>query len=330
LPAGPRLAVVGNSTALGVLVSNASAAEGLTVTRLDDIGVDATPAAFGAALRAALDDESVDTVVVVFVPPLQPARVDDVAGVVRDAAAAAGKPVLSTFLGFEGVPSMLAAEGTGSPPPGSVPSYPSPERAVRALARAVRYAAWRSEARSPVPEVSGTDLPTARALVERVLADAPAGRDLDIVEAGRLLAAVGVVLSHEVPAEAVPVVLAVREDPSFGALASFGIAGVATELLDDRSYAAVPLTIADAEQLVRSPRAAPLLTGYGGAAPADLLALSDLLLRLSALADAVPELAECTLRVLAAPIGAQVESVHARVAPASARVDTGPRRLRGL
>jgi hypothetical protein len=138
------------------------------------------------------------------------------------------------------------------------------------------------------------------------------------------------VLSAEVPPDAVEVVIGVRDDPSFGALASFGIAGVATELLGDRPYAAVPLTTTDAEQLIRAPRAFPLLTGYSGGVPADLLALSDVLLRLSALAEALPELAECTLHVLAAPIGAHVSSVTARIAPATARADTGPRRLRGF
>ncbi|MGH8859824.1 MAG: acetate--CoA ligase family protein, partial [Jatrophihabitantaceae bacterium] len=79
-----------------------------------------------------------------------------------------------------------------------------------------------------------------------------------------------------------------------------------------------------------APRAAPLLTGYGGLPPMDLAALSDLLLRVSALADALPELTELSAHALATPIGAQVTSVTARVAPPSARADTGPRRLRGL
>ena len=62
----------------------------------------------------------------------------------------------------------------------------------------------------------------------------------------------------------------------------------------------------------------------------DRSALADLLLRLSALADAVPELADCTVHALATPIGAQVRSVNARIAPAAARSDAGPRRMRGL
>src|SRR5579875_3914001 len=136
LPSGDRVAVVGNSTALGALVTNALDEAGLHLARLDDIGVDAGAEAFEAALRAALADPDVDAAIVVFVPPLQRESSEGVAGALREVSATGGKPVLSTFLGFEGVPQALAAAGDVAPPPGSVPSYPSPERAVRALGRA--------------------------------------------------------------------------------------------------------------------------------------------------------------------------------------------------
>ena len=117
------------------------------------------------------------------------------------------------------------------------------------------------------------------------LADAPNGRALELAEAEALLAATGLVLSREVPPESVEVVIGVQDDPSFGAIEWFGIAGVAVELLDDRAYAAVPLTSADADELVRAPRAAPLLTGYSGGPAMDLVALTEVVLRISALAD---------------------------------------------
>jgi acyl-CoA synthetase (NDP forming) len=330
LPSGSRVAVVGNSTALAILVRNACAAEGLSLEQVVDVGVDATPEAFEQALRDVLAGDDVDAVVAVFVPPLQPSSGEAVAHALRRAASGASKPVVSTFLGFEGVPGELAAGGASSPAPGSVPSYSSPERAVRALARAVRYSTWRRRPASTVPELPNVDLEAAQSLVQKLLADCPAGRALSDDEAGRLLGAMGLVLSFEVPPDSVEVVIGARDDPSFGALASFGIAGVATELLDDRAYAPVPLTTADAEEIVREPRAAPLLTGYNGAPVMDLLALTDLVLRVSALSEALPELAECTMHALAAPIGAHVSSWSARVRPATARADTGPRRLRGF
>ncbi len=330
LPDGDRVAVVGNSTAIGVLVANACAAEGLQLTRLDDIGVDADGATFEAALRSAVDDPEVDAVAVVFVPPLQRGAGDEVANAVRAVATTSGKPILSTFLGVEGVPEALAAGGADAPARGSVPSYPSPERAVRALARAVRYARWRSAPPGVVPELADVDLGATRELVQAALAESPAGRELTPDEAGRLLGSLGIVLSFEHPAETIEVELSVFDDRSFGALVGFGVAGVATELLGDTAYAAVPLTVEDAAQLIVTPRAAPLLTGYRGSAPSDTAALADLAIRLSALGDALPEIAECRLTVLATPFGAHVTGVQVRVAPATARADTGPRRLRGL
>jgi hypothetical protein len=105
---------------------------------------------------------------------------------------------------------------------------------------------------------------------------------------------------------------------------------VATELLGDHAYATVPLTDVDADTLIRAPKAFPLLAGYGGAEPADLGALADVVLRLSALADHLPEVAECSLTVWATPTGVHVAAARVRVAPPTARADTGPRRLRGL
>src|SRR3954468_23655996 len=329
LPAGERVAVVGNSTAIGLLVANACAAEGLRVTRLDDTGVEVRGEAFDAALRDAVADPEVDAVVVVFVPPLLSGVEDEVAAAVRAIAADSPKPVMSTFLGFEGVPEVLAAGGAESPARGSLPSYPSPERAVRALARAVRYARWRSTPLGTIPALD-VELGSARDLVQRVLADAPQGRVLYAAEAGALLGTLGIVLSFEQPADTISVELAVFDERSLGALVSFSIGGVATELLGDVAYAAAPLTERDAEQLIVMPRSSPLLTGYRGSVPCDTGALADLALRLSALGDGLPEIAECRLTVLATPIGAQVTAVTARVAPPTARADTGPRRLRGF
>jgi acyl-CoA synthetase (NDP forming)/RimJ/RimL family protein N-acetyltransferase len=330
LPAGDRVAVVGNSTAIGVLVANACAAEGLELTRLDDIGVEAGGEAFETALRTAVDDPDVDAITVVFVPPLQRGAGEEVARAVRTVAASSPKPVLSTFLGFEGVPAALSAGDGDAPARGSVPSYPSPERAVRALARAVRYAIWRSTPPGTVPEFADLDLGAAREIVREVLDASPDGRELSADEAGRLLAAIGIVLSFERPVETVEVGFSVFDDRSFGALVSFGVSGVATELLGDIAYAAAPLTTQDADELILAPRAAPLLTGYQGSEPCDLGALAELALRLSALGEALPEVALCRITALATPIGAHVVAVSAEVAPPTARADSGPRRLRGL
>jgi hypothetical protein len=126
-------------------------------------------------------------------------------------------------------------------------------------------------------------------------------------------------------------VLQVHDDRSFGSLMSFGVGGLATDLLDDRAYAVVPLAPLDAADLISGPKAFPLLTGYGGGEPADIAALTEIALRLSRLADDLPEVVECALDpVVAAPAGAHVLSARIRIAPPITRNDVGAGRLRGL
>src|SRR6185295_5596474 len=69
------------------------------------------------------------------------------------------------------------------------------------------------------------------------------------------------------------------EDPLFGPVVSFGLGGVATELLDDWSHGIPPLTDTDLRELVRAVRAAPLLFGHRGSDPVDTDRLEDLISR---------------------------------------------------
>jgi len=120
------------------------------------------------------------------------------------------------------------------------------------------------------------------------------------------------------------------EDPLFGPVVSFGLAGVVPELLGDRGYRIPPLTDVDAHDLVRAPGAAPILDGVGGTPPVDQAALELLLLRIGLLADEVSELAELRLEpVVVSPGGLAVLGARAVLRRAQVRVDTGVRRLGG-
>ncbi|MBO0827873.1 MAG: GNAT family N-acetyltransferase, partial [Streptosporangiales bacterium] len=300
LPAGPRVGVVGNSSALAVLVADACLANGLTPVddAIVDIGAEGTPGEFEAALAASYANERVDALVAVFVPALQTegteyARV--LAGMGEGA-----KPIVSTFLGVSGVPEPLRRLVDGEVRRGSVPSYPSPERAVLALARVEEYARWRERPMGVVPELPGVDPRRAASLVDDMLRGERTGRELTAGETGELLGAFGVTVDGGSSEAGVDVEIGVVDDPSFGAVVSFGIAGVASELFADRAYRPLPLTDRDAAELVREPRAYPLLTGYGGDPAADVAAVEDLLLRVARLADAGPELLDLHLAVRAA------------------------------
>ncbi len=127
----------------------------------------------------------------------------------------------------------------------------------------------------------------------------------------------------------VEVIVGITHDPSFGALVLFGLGGVTAELLADRALHLVPVTDADAHDLVRSLRGSQLLLGYRGQPAVDLAALENLILRVGALADEIQEIAEMDLNpVVASAEGVLAIDVKIRVAPARAQVPADMRRMR--
>ena len=102
----------------------------------------------------------------------------------------------------------------------------------------------------------------------------------------------------------VETMIGVTDDPLFGPLVGFGLGGIHVEMLGDVRFRIAPLTDRDADELLHEIRGLPLLPGYRGHPPADLDALRDVLLRVSRLADDVPEIAELDLNpVMALPPG---------------------------
>jgi acyl-CoA synthetase (NDP forming) len=395
LPAGPRVAVVGNTDALSLLAVDACEEAGLQVVTSSVLPPDARGDDFAAALDAVFADPDVDSVVALFIPPLYTPDTE-VAEALAGVSGRADKTVVACFLGMPGVPDALRAPGGGR---GSVPSYETAEDAVRALALVTAYGAWRGTPAGHTVSPSGIDVRAARALVadllgarddvalghadlQRLLAcygidlwdvlpagtvdDAVAGAGalgypvalkataphlrhrrelggvrLDIDDAAEMRGAYEAMQSRLGPEAGSFVVqamaptgvatrLATVEDPLFGPVVSFGLGGVATDLLGDRTYGAPPLTDTEVAAMVRGVRAAPLLLGHSGSTPADVAALEDLLVRLARLADDVPEVVELELNpVVAAPAGAAVLAATGRLARAPARAERGVRALGG-
>ena len=115
-------------------------------------------------------------------------------------------------------------------------------------------------------------------------------------------------------------IVGVVQEPVFGPLVVFGLGGVATDVLADRAARLTPLTDADASAMISGIKAAPLLAGFRGTPAADTAALTDLLLRVSRLADDLPEVAELDLNpVIARSDGAHVVDVRIRLAAAAPR-----------
>ncbi len=388
LPKGRRVAVVGNSDALGLLAADAAAAVGLVVNKATALGAESGAEDFEDALDAAIDDPEIDSVIAVYVPPINVSG-EDVANVLAAVGEQSDKPLVSSFLGAEGVPELLRVPDVAGATAGrgSVPSYPGVEAAVRALARVVEYAVWLRAPEGNDVDPAAVDEPSAKSLVASVLAQHPEGTELDADSLTRLLAAydidlwptrevrtredavaageelgwdvvlkataehlrerpdqahvwrnidsveemedawdtlVGVITDAEhagfvVQKNAPPgVPIAIRsiEDPLFGPVVSFGIAGPMTELLADRSYRIPPLTGRDAASMVREIKASPMLFGYRGSEVIDVAEVERLIQRVSQLQNDLPQLSALELSlVLAGTDGATVLTASARVEP---------------
>ena len=118
----------------------------------------------------------------------------------------------------------------------------------------------------------------------------------------------------------VEVMIGVAQEPVFGPLVVFGSGDAATGVHGDHVTRLTPLTDADAEEMIHAVHVAPLLAGDRGTSPADTAALADALLRVSRLADDLPEVSELDLNpVLARQDGVWCMDVRVRISPAAPR-----------
>ena len=108
LPRGRRVAIVGNSDALGLLAADAASAVGLVVTRSVALGSDATAEDFEDAIDEAIDDPEVDSVIAVYIPPLN-VSTDEVANVLAAVGEQSDKPLGVVLPRRRSIPELLRA-----------------------------------------------------------------------------------------------------------------------------------------------------------------------------------------------------------------------------
>jgi acetyl coenzyme A synthetase (ADP forming)-like protein len=112
----------------------------------------------------------------------------------------------------------------------------------------------------------------------------------------------------------VELIVGVVHDHSFGPVLACGAGGTSAELIKDVAVMITPVSDLDAHEMIRSLKTFPLLDGYRGAAPCDLAAIEDVLLRVSAMVQAHPEIAELDCNpLIAAPQGAVIVDARVRV-----------------
>ncbi len=225
-PRGDRIAIVGNSDSLGLLTHDAALSAGLQPLPPQDLTTAATAEDLAAGLAAVIERPDSDVVIAVVIPPIgtdaftggadrpsfpgsglltQGAGLHAGLGLGTEAAhftealrtaavqaAAAGKPLLLVHLAL---PELAAALH------GAVPAYARPERAVRALAHAVRRAAWVRDSadHGSVPEFEDVAEAPARRLVAEALTAADAVA-LDEAGTAALLGHYGIRVLRSLPA----------------------------------------------------------------------------------------------------------------------------------
>lgn len=104
----------------------------------------------------------------------------------------------------------------------------------------------------------------------------------------------GVTLQRQIEG-GIETMIGVTIDPTFGPLLLCGLAGATVELFRDVAFRLHPVTDVDAAEMIDSLQLSRLLEGYRGAPAGDREALIGLLMRVSAMVEAVPELSELDL-----------------------------------
>jgi acetyl coenzyme A synthetase (ADP forming)-like protein len=413
-PRGNRVAILTNGGGPGILCADACEADGLVVPQVpDDIKAKlaeflppeagynnpidmiaaAPPESFRKALKILAEWDGIDAIIILYVPVLV-TKPEEIALGIREAALDLPRPLplLSVFLSSKGTPESLKTDGL------SLPSYPFPEDAARALAHAVRYGIWAETPEGLVPQYGDIRTSEGKAIIADVLASIQksgdeASRD-DVSrwllpdevakllgcygvpmaawrlattpeEAGAAAAEIGgkvalkgvapklihkteakaVVLNLEgaaevsrqavemasriaaqgtkvekffvqqmVPSGGVEMLVGVVHDALFGPVVACGAGGTAVEVLKDVKVRITPLTDRDAHEMVTSLRTFPLLDGFRGAPKCDVAGLEELLLRVAAMVEQHPEIAEMDCNpVIVRPEGAVIVDARIRI-----------------
>ncbi|MEU5098183.1 GNAT family N-acetyltransferase [Streptomyces sp. NPDC020996] len=161
LPAGPRVAILGNSESLGLLTYDACLSEGLRPLRPLDLTTQASAADFHAALLKVLEDDACDAVVVTAIPAIgeAPATGADADAELAQALKSAseqvpGKPVLVVHVELGGLAEALSA--AASTAPRTSPEAPG----ARRLRPSQQLPAQASDRQTAAPDTAAPDTGT--------------------------------------------------------------------------------------------------------------------------------------------------------------------------
>jgi len=383
------VAILTNGGGPGILTADACAERGLELPALSDktlsvlrgflssrasfanpidMTAEASAEEYGRTLRLLVQDERVDIVIVIFIPPIV-TQAEAVASAIRAVAPEyrrRSKVLVASFMGSRGASIELGSEEECC-----VPSFAFPEDTATAIAKACEYNDWLKRPKGTVLEIVNIDRTKANQIVMAALEKSvtrplwldansvtglldaygirltqsktattaeeavKAAEDIGFPVVVKLIADIivhktevgGVILDLRSEKEVqlafvqirerlvgmgrenemqgvvvqrmisggIEIIIGVTQDPSFGPLIMFGMGGIHAELFKDVTFRIHPLTDVDAREMVRSVKAYQLLEGWRGAKPSDTKSLEELLLRVSAMVEELPQMAELDL-----------------------------------
>lgn len=191
IPAGRRVAILTNGGGPGILTADACASRGLEVPSLSekttsemkrlllpeasvanpvDMTAQASAEQYSHSLRLLAEDESTDTVIVIFIPPIG-TELQAVAAAISEHAPEfrrRGKTLVASFMGTKGAPVEL-----GSNQECCVPSFSFPEATATAVARACEYSDWLKRPKGTVPELTDVNKKKAMQIIDTALKQNP-------------------------------------------------------------------------------------------------------------------------------------------------------------
>jgi acetyl coenzyme A synthetase (ADP forming)-like protein len=185
VPSGDRVGIITNAGGAGILTADACEDLGLQVPELSpecqtqlkeflssaagvrnpvDMVASANPSDYGRAIQITASDPNLDSLIVIFIPPIA-VRPQEIAAEILKTAQTVDRriPILSTFMASHGSPEILS-DGQMR-----IPSYPFPEAAARALARAVQYGKWLATPEEVPTKFSDVRREDAAAIIARAL-----------------------------------------------------------------------------------------------------------------------------------------------------------------
>jgi acetyltransferase len=285
-PKGPRLTIVSNAAAPGVLATDALVTAGGELAHVSvgtmeelnkalpfywnhgnpvDIVADADPARYAAAVEIAVRDPESDGLLVILTPQAS-ADAARTATAVADAAAGKGKPLLASWMGGETV-----APGAHALTERLVPNFAYPDTAARIFAAMWHYSeTLHGLYETPRPGAGGASEARAKtAAADIIRAAREAGRTLlDEAESRSLLAAYGMPVSERQPErDELALVFAGSIDPQFGPYLTFGSGGPLGAIIRDRAIALPPVNSTLARRTMERTRIySALKAGFGNVA----------------------------------------------------------------